>query len=145
LGFTKSGGVAGQSSLRRFWFNKTEMRRSAEIMKLRLILASLIVLAWSIALTGCDSGAKKEAELALAAAEAALEQTKQELAVVKQNRDLLKAQVAELIKARDAAVRDAKTAQGRIDKLTEQFNEQAEIIRELQGHMQKMQAAIEKL
>ena len=114
-------------------------------MKLRLILASLIVLAWSMALTGCDNGAKKEAELALAAAEAALKQTKQELAVVTQNRDLLKAQVTELIKSRDAAVREAKTAQGRIDKLTEQFNEQAKIIRELQGHVQKMQEAIEKL
>lgn len=114
-------------------------------MKLKLILASLIVLVWSIALTGCDSGAKKETELALAAAEAALEQTKQELAVVKQNRDLLKAQVTELTKARDAAVSEVKTAQGRIDKLTEQFNEQAEIIRELQEHVQKMQEAIEKL
>jgi len=114
-------------------------------MKLKLILASLIVLVWSIALTGCDSGAKKETELELAAAKAALEETKQELTVVTQNRDLLKAQVAELIKSRDAAVREAKTAQGRMDKLTEQFNEQAKIIRELQGHMQKMQEAIEKL
>ena len=90
-------------------------------MKLRLILTSLIVLVWSIALTGCDSGAKKEAELALAAAEAALEQTKQELAVVTQGRDLLKAQVTELIKSRDAAAREVKTSKVRIDQLTEQF------------------------
>ncbi|MHC4640565.1 MAG: hypothetical protein ACYS32_02900 [Planctomycetota bacterium] len=114
-------------------------------MKLRIILASLIVLAWSIALNGCDSGAKKEAELALAAAQAALEETKLELAEVSQARDVFKAQVTELIKSRDAAVREVKTAQVRIDKLTVQFNEQAKIIRELQGHMQKMQAAIEKL
>lgn len=114
-------------------------------MKLRLILTSLIVLAWSITLTGCDSGAREEAELALAAAQAALEQTKLELAEVTQARDLLKEQITELIKSRDVAVREVKTAQVRIDKLTEQFNEQAKIIRELQGHMQKMQAAIEKL
>ena len=114
-------------------------------MKLRLFLLSLIVLGSSIVLTGCEGGAKKEAELALAAAQAALEQAKQELAAVAQDRDLFREQVTELIKSRDTAVREVKTAQGRIDKLTEQFNEQAKIIRELQGHMQKMQATIEKL
>ena len=46
-------------------------------MKLKLILTSLIVLGLSIALTGCEGGSKKEADLALAAAMAALEQTKQ--------------------------------------------------------------------
>jgi chromosome segregation ATPase len=114
-------------------------------MKLRLILTSLIVLGLSIALTGCESGAKKEAELALVAAKAALEQTKQELADVTQFRDRLQGQVKELIKSRDAAVTEAKNASLRIDELTKKFQEQANIIRELQEHMQKMQATIEKL
>ena len=114
-------------------------------MKFRFILISMIVLGLSFTLAGCDSGAREQAELALAEAEAALEQTKQELAAVTQARDVLKAQVTELIKARDVAVSEVKTAQSRIDKLSEQFSEQAEIIRELQGHMQKMQATIEKL
>jgi hypothetical protein len=114
-------------------------------MKPRLILTSLIVLGLSITLTGCDSGAKKEAELALAAAEAALEQTKQELVEVAQDRDLLKEQVTKLIKSRDAAVTEAKSAGLRIDELTKKFEEQAKIIRELQEHMQKMQTTIEKL
>lgn len=114
-------------------------------MKLRLILTSLIVLVWSIALTGCDSGTKKEAELALAASRAALEQTKLELADVMQFRDRLQGQVKELIKSRDAAVTEAKNAGLRIDELTKKFQEQANIIRELQEHMQKMQTTIEKL
>ncbi|MDH4238964.1 MAG: hypothetical protein OEW48_05345 [Phycisphaerae bacterium] len=114
-------------------------------MKLRLILTSLIVLGLSIALTGCDSGAKKEAELALAAAEAALEQTKLELADVSQSRDRLQGQVRELIKSRDAAITEAKSAGLRIDELTKKFDEQARVIRELQEHMKKMQATIEKL
>ncbi len=114
-------------------------------MKLRLILASLIVLGLSIALTGCESGAKKETELALAAAEAALEQAKLELADVTQFRDRLQGQVKELIKSRDAAVTEDKNAGLRIDGLTKKFEEQAKIIRELQEHMQKMQTAIEKL
>lgn len=114
-------------------------------MKLRFMLTSLIVLGLSIALTGCESGAKKEAELALAAAEAALEQTKQELADVTQFRDRLQGQVKELIKSRDAAVTEARSAGLRIDELTKKFEEQAKIIRELQEHMQKMQTTIEKL
>ena len=114
-------------------------------MKLRLILTSLIVLGLSIALTGCESGAKKEAELALAAAKAALEQTKLELVDVTQFRDRLQGQVKELIKSRDAAVTEAKNAGLRIDELTKKFEEQAKIIHELQEHMQKMQVTIEKL
>lgn len=114
-------------------------------MKLRLILTSLIMFALSIALTGCESGAKKEAELELAAAKAALEQTKQELADVSQSRDKLQGQIKELIESRDAAVADAKEASLRIDELTKKFEDQAKIIRELQEHMQKMQATIEKL
>ena len=114
-------------------------------MKLRLILTSLIVLGLSIALTGCEGGAKKEAELELAAAKAALEQTKLELADVTQFRDRLQGQVKELIKSRDAAVTEAKSAGLRIDELTKKFEEQAKIIRELQEHMQKMQVTIEKL
>jgi chromosome segregation ATPase len=114
-------------------------------MKLRLILTSLIVLGLSIALTGCEGGAKKEAELELAAAKAALEQTKLELADVTQFRDRLQGQVKELIKSRDAAVTEAKSAGLRIDELTKKFQEQAKIIRELQEHMQKMQTTIEKL
>ena len=114
-------------------------------MKLRLILTFLIVLGLSIALSGCEGGAKKEAELALAAAKAALEQTKQELAGVSQTRDRLQGQIKELIKSRDTAVTEAKSAGLRIDELTKKFQEQANIIRELQEHMQKMQAAIEKL
>jgi chromosome segregation ATPase len=105
----------------------------------------LILLGWAIALTGCEGGAKKEAELALAAAQAALEQTKQELANVTQTRDMLVEQVTELIRSRDAAVTEVKASKVRIDELTKQFQEQAKIIRELQEHMQKMQAAIEKL
>jgi len=112
-------------------------------MKLRLILISLILLGWAIALTGCEGGAKKEAELA--AAQAALEQTKQELANVTQTRDMLVEQVTELIRSRDAAVTEVKASKVRINELTKQFKEQAKIIRELQDHMQKMQAAIEKL
>jgi chromosome segregation ATPase len=114
-------------------------------MKLRFILTSLIVLGLSIALTGCEGGAKKEAELELAAAKDALEQTKQELATVSQSRDRLQGQIKELIKSRDAAVTEAKRAGLRIDELTKKFEEQAKIIRELQEHMQKMQATIEKL
>ena len=114
-------------------------------MKLRLILTSLIVLGLSIALSGCEGGAKKEADLALAAAKAALEQTKQEMAAVAQDRDLLKEQVTKLIKSRDAAVTEARSAGLRIDELTKKFEEQANIIRELQEHMQKMQMTIEKL
>ncbi len=114
-------------------------------MKLRIILTSLIMLALSIALAGCESGAKKEAELELAAAKAALEQTKQELADVSQSRDKLQGQIKDLIESRDAAVADAKKASLRIDELTKKFEEQAKIIRELQEHMQKMQATIEKL
>jgi septal ring factor EnvC (AmiA/AmiB activator) len=112
-------------------------------MKLRIILASLIVLGWSIALTGCEGGAKKDEELA--AAQAALEQTQQELAAVTQARDLLKEQVAELIRSRDTAVEDVKASKVRLDKLTRQYEEQAKIIRELQEHMKQMQSAIEKL
>ena len=114
-------------------------------MKLRFILTSLIVLGLSIALTGCESGAKKETELELAAAKAALEQTKQELADVSQSRDRLQVQVEDLIKSRDAAVSEAKKARLRIDELTKKFEEQANIIRELQEQMKKMQATIEKL
>jgi chromosome segregation ATPase len=114
-------------------------------MKLRLILTSLIVLGLSIALTGCEGGAKKEAELALAAAKAALEKTKLELADVSQSRDRLQGQIKELIKSRDAAVTEAKSAGLRIDELTKKFEEQAKIIRELQEHMQKVQTVIEKL
>ncbi len=114
-------------------------------MKLRLILTSLIVLTLSIAFAGCESGAKKEAELELAAARAALEQTKQELADVSQSRDRLQGQVMELIKSRDMAIAEAKKAGLRIDELTKKFEDQAKIIRELQEHMQKMQATIEKL
>ena len=114
-------------------------------MKLRLILTSLIVLGLSIALTGCEGGAKKEAELELAAAKAALEQTKLELADVSQSRDRLQGQIKELIKSRDTAVTEAKNAGFRIDELTKKFEEQAKIIRELQEHMQKMQTTIEKL
>ena len=114
-------------------------------MRSRLILTCLIVLVCSLAMTGCEGGAKKEAELALAAAQAALEQTQQELAVVTQARDLLKEQVAELIRSRDTAINEAKSARARIDKLTRQYEEQAKIISELQEHMKQMQAAIEKL
>ncbi len=114
-------------------------------MKLRFILTSLIVLGLSIALTGCEGGAKKEAELELAAAKAALEQTKLELADVTQFRDRLQGQIKELIKSRDAAVTEATNSGLRIDELTKKFQEQANIIRELQDHMQKMQTTIEKL
>jgi chromosome segregation ATPase len=107
------------------------------------MLTSLIVLGLLIVLTGCEGGAKKDAELV--AAKAALEQTKQELADVSQSRDRLQGQVKELIKSRDAAVTEAKSAGLRIDELTKKFEEQAKIIRELQEHMQKMQTAIEKL
>jgi hypothetical protein len=109
------------------------------------MFTSLIVLGLSIALTGCEGGAKKEADLALAAAKAALEQTKQELVAVAQDRDLLKEQVTKLVKSRDAAVTEAKRAGLRIDELTKKFEGQAKIIRELQEHMQKMQTTIEKL
>lgn len=112
-------------------------------MKRKLILAFFIALGWSLALAGCEGGAKKEAELA--AAQAALEQTKQELAAVTQARDMFREQVTELIRSRDAAVTEVKASKVRIDELTKQFQEQAKIIRELQEHMQKMQAAIEKL
>jgi chromosome segregation ATPase len=103
------------------------------------------MLALSIALPGCESGVKKEAELELAAARAALEQTKEELADVSQSRDRLQGQIKDLIKSRDTAVAEAKKAGLRIDELTKKFEEQAKIIRELQEHMQKMQATIEKL
>lgn len=114
-------------------------------MKLRIILTFLIVSALSIALTGCENGAKKEVELELAAAKAALEQTKQELSDVSQSRDRLLVQVEELIKSRNAAVSEAKKAGLRIDELTKRFEEQAKIILELQEQMKKMQATIEKL
>ena len=113
------------------------------MMKRKLILAFFIALGWSLALAGCEGGAKKEAELA--AVQAVLEQTKQELADVSQSRDRLQGQIKELIKSRDTAVTEAKSAGLRIDELTKKFQEQANIIRELQEHMQKMQAAIEKL
>lgn len=115
------------------------------MMKRKLILAFFIALGWSLALAGCEGGAKKEAELELAAAQAALELTKQELARVTQARGMLREQVTELIRSRDAAVTEVKASKVRIDELTKQFQEQADIIRELQEHMQKMQAAIEKL
>ena len=114
-------------------------------MRSRLILTCLIVLVCSLALTGCEGGAKKEAELALAAAKAALEQTKLDLVDVSQSRDRLQGQIKELIKSRDAAVTEAKNAGLRIDELTKKFEEQAKIIHELQEHMQKMQVTIEKL
>jgi len=114
-------------------------------MKLRLILTSLIILGLSLTLAGCDSGAKKEAELALAKAEAALEQTKQELTAVTQARDSLKEQVVELIRSRDIAVEEVKASKVRIDELAKRYEEQAKIISELQEHMKKMQASIEKL
>ena len=113
------------------------------MMKRKLILAFFIALGWSLALAGCEGGAKKEAELA--AVQAVLEQTKQELAAVTQARDMFREQVTELIRSRDAAVTEVKASKVRIDELTKQFQEQAKIIRELQEHMQKMQAAIEKL
>ncbi len=112
-------------------------------MKLKLILTSLIVLGLSIALSGCESGAKIEAELV--AVKAALEQTKQELADVTQSRDRLQGQVKELTESRNVAVTEAKSAGLRIDELTKKFKEQAKIVRELQEHMQKMQTTIEKL
>ncbi len=115
------------------------------MMKRKLILAFFIALGWSLALAGCEGGAKKEAELELAAAQAALELTKQELARVTQARGMLQEQITELIRSRDAAVTEVKASKVRIDELTKQFKEQAKIIRELQEHMQKMQAAIEKL
>jgi len=113
------------------------------MMKRKLILAFLIVLGWSLALTGCEGEAKQGTELA--AVKAALEQTKQELANVTQARDTLQEQVEKLVKSRNEAVTEAKNAQDRIDELTKQFEEQAKIVRELQEHMQKVQAAIEKL
>lgn len=112
-------------------------------MKRKLILTSLIVLGCSLALTSCEGEAKQGTELA--AVKAALEQTQLELANVTQARDTLQEQITELIKSRDAAVVEAKNARERINELTKQFQEQAKIIRELQEHMQKMQAAIEKL
>ncbi len=112
-------------------------------MKRRFILTSLIVLGLSIALTGCEGGAKIEEELA--ATKAVLEQTKQELDAVTQARDALLGQVAELIRSRDTAVEEAKASKIRIDELAKRYEEQAKIIRELQEHMQKMQATIEKL
>lgn len=112
-------------------------------MKLRFILTSLIVLGLSIALTGCEGGAKIEEELA--ATKAALKLAQQKLDTVSQARDALLKQIAELNKSRDEAVEEAKSAQTRIDELTKKFEEQAKIIRELQEHMQKMQATIEKL
>ena len=111
--------------------------------KRKLILTSLIVLGWSLVLTGCEGEAKQGTELARV--KAALEQTKQELADVTQARDTLQEQVEELVKSRNEAVTEAKNAQDRIDELTKQFQEQAKIVRELQQHMQKVKAAIEKL
>ena len=113
------------------------------MMKRKLILTSLIVLGCSLALTSCEGEAKQGTELARV--KAALEQTKQELADVTQARDTLQEQVEELVKSRNEAVTEAKNAQDRIDELTKQFQEQAKIVRELQEHMQKVQAAIEKL
>lgn len=112
-------------------------------MKRRFILASLIVLGLSMALTGCEGGAKMEEELA--ATKAALELTQQKLAAVSQTRDALLKQVAELNKLRDEALNAAKSAETRIDELTKKFEEQAKVIRELQEHIQKMQETIEKL
>ena len=112
-------------------------------MKLRLILTSLIVLGLSIALTGCEGGAKIEEELA--ATKAALELTQQKLDAVSQTRDSLLVQVAELNKLRDVAVKEVKASKVRTDELTKRYEEQAKIIRELQDHMQKMQETIEKL
>jgi peptidoglycan hydrolase CwlO-like protein len=112
-------------------------------MKHKFILTSFIVLSLSLALTGCEGGAKEKEELAVV--KASLEQTQQELANVIQARDRLQGQVTELTKSRDEAITGAKSAQGRIDELTRKYEEQAKIIRELQEHVQKMQAAIEKL
>ncbi len=112
-------------------------------MRSRLILTCLIVLAWSIAMTGCEGGAKIEEELT--ATKAALELTQQKLDTVSRARDTLQEQVTELIRSRDAAVEEVKASKVRIDKLTRQYEEQAKIIRELQEHMKQMQAAIEKL
>ena len=113
------------------------------MIKRKLILTSLIVLGWSLALTGCESGAKDETELARI--QAALEQTQLELANVTQARDTLQEQLEELVRSRNEAAAEAKNAQDRIDELTKQFREQAKIVLELQEHMQKVQAAIEKL
>ncbi len=113
------------------------------MMKRKLILTSLIMLGWSLALTGCEGEAREGTELARV--QAALEQTQLELANVTQARDTLQEQVNDLIRSRDEAVTEAKNAQDRIDELTRQFREQAKIIRELQEHMQRVQAAIEKL
>jgi peptidoglycan hydrolase CwlO-like protein len=112
-------------------------------MKLRLILISLIVLGLSLTLTGCEGGAKIEEELA--ATKATLELTQQKLDTVSRARDTLQEQVTELARLRDEAVNAVKSAQVRIDELTKRYEEQAKIIRELQEHMQKMQATIEKL
>jgi peptidoglycan hydrolase CwlO-like protein len=112
-------------------------------MKRRLILTSLIVLAFSLTLAGCEGGAREGSELA--EVKAALEKTQQELANVKNDRNLLQEQVVELIRTRNEAVNEVKNSQDRINELTRKFEEQSKIIRELQEHMKKMQAAIEKL
>ena len=112
-------------------------------MKRRFILTSLILLGLLIALTGCEGGAKVEEELE--ATKAALKLTKQKLDTVSQTRDALLKQVADLNKSRDEAVKEAKSAQARIDELTGKFQEQAKVIRELQDQVQKMQATIKKL
>lgn len=112
-------------------------------MKLRHILLSLIVLGLSLTLTGCEGGAKIEEELA--ATKATLELTQQKLDTVSKARDALEQQVTEITKMRNAAIEEVKASRVRIDNLTKQFEEQGKIIRELQGHMKQMQAAIEKL
>jgi chromosome segregation ATPase len=112
-------------------------------MKHKLILRSFIVLSLSLALTGCEGGAKEKEELA--AVKASLELTQQKLDTVSRARETLQEQVTELTRLRDEAVNAVKSAQGRIDELTRKYEEQAKIIRELQEHVQKMQAAIEKL
>jgi len=112
-------------------------------MKCRLILTSLIMLAFSLALAGCEGGAREKSELA--EVKAALEKTQQELAAVTHARDMLQAQVVELVRTRNEAVTEVKNSQDRINALTKKFEEQSKIIRELQEHLKKMQAAIEKL
>jgi len=57
------------------------------MMKCRLILTSLIVLACSLALAGCEGGAREGSELA--EVKAALEKTQEELADVKNDRNML--------------------------------------------------------
>ena len=113
------------------------------MMKCKLILTSLIVLGCSLALTGCNDGAKEKAELAKV--KATLEEAELELANVTQARDKLQEQVNELIKSRDAAVIEAKNAKARIDKLTSQLQEQMKKIDKIQEQIKKVQMTIEEL